>query len=118
MENPLSRVFACLFLEFLESGLFKYRLPSDTTYFRYIHDILIFQPQNTKIEEIAEKLNNVEPFINFTYEKDSNNSIPFMDSLIIRSHYSLTFKVYRNAPTKTISYISTPTTTTKLKHAS
>ena len=29
----------------------------------------IFLPQNIKIEKIAEKLNNVEPSMNFTYEK-------------------------------------------------
>ena len=42
MGNPLSRVLACLFLGFLESGPFKYRLLSNTTYFRYINNILIF----------------------------------------------------------------------------
>ena len=58
------------FLEFLESGPFKYRLPINTTYFKHIDDILIFLLQNIKIEEIAEKFNNVEPSINFTYEKE------------------------------------------------
>ena len=69
MGNPHSSVLACLFLEFLESDPFKFRLPSNTIYSRYIDDILIFLPQNIKIEEIAEKLNNVEPSISFTYEK-------------------------------------------------
>ena len=59
--------------------------PSNCTYFRYIGDILIFLPQNIKIEEIAEKPNNVEPCINFVYEKASNNTIPFLDILIIKS---------------------------------
>ena len=36
-----------------------------------------------KIEEIAEKLNNVKPSDNFTYEKKSNNTIRFPDILII-----------------------------------
>ena len=94
MGNPLSRVLTCLFLGFLEPSPFKYRLPSNTTYFRYIEDIFIFLPQNIKIEEIAEKLNNIEPSINFTYENESNNTILFLDILIIKSHNSLTFKVY------------------------
>ena len=34
--NPFSGVLANLFLEFLESSSFKYRLPSNTTYSRYI----------------------------------------------------------------------------------
>ena len=102
MGNPLSGVLACLFLEFLESGFFKYKLPSNTTYFKYIDDILIFLPQNIKIEEVAEKQSNVEPSINFTYEKESNNTIPFLDVLIIKSQNSLTFKVYHKPTNKNI----------------
>ena len=83
MGNPISGVLACLFLEFLESSPFRYGLPSNITYFRYIDDVLIFRPQNIKIEKIAEKLNNVEPSINFTYEKESNNNILFQDFLTI-----------------------------------
>ena len=67
MGNPLSEILASLFLEFLQSGPFKYGLPSDTTYFRYIDNILIFLLQKIKIEEIAEKLNNVELSIHFIY---------------------------------------------------
>ena len=102
--NQLSGVLVCQFLEFLESNPFKYRLSSNTTYLRYIDDILIFLPQNIKIEEIAEKLNNVEPSINFTYEKESNNTIPFLDILIIKSHNILTSKVYHK-PTNKNDYI-------------
>ena len=69
MEIPLCRVLVYLFLEFLKSGPFKYRLCSIATYFRYIGDILIFLCQNIKIELIADTLNNTEPSINFTYEK-------------------------------------------------
>ena len=56
-------------LEFLEFGPFRYRLPINTIHFRYIDSILIFQPQNIKIENIAEKLNTFEPSINFTFGK-------------------------------------------------
>ena len=76
MGNPVSGVLACLFVEFLESGPFKYRLPSNPIYFRYIDDIFIFLPQNIKFEEITEKLNNIEPSINFTYEKESITPSP------------------------------------------
>ena len=93
MGNPLCRVLACLFLEFLESAPFKYRLLSNTTYFRYIDDIHIILPQNIKIEEITEKLNHVEPTIYFTYEKESINTAPILDIIIIKSQKSLTFKV-------------------------
>ena len=93
----------CIF-EFLDSGPFKYRLLIITTYFRYINDVLIFLLQNIKIEEIAEKFNNVESSINFIYEKESNNTISFLDILIIKSQNNLTFKVYCK-PTNKNDYI-------------
>ena len=48
-------------------------------------DILIFLPQNIKIEKIAEKLNNALPSINFIYEKKSNNIQLFLNIKIINS---------------------------------
>ena len=71
MGNPLSGFLAGQLLEFLEFVPFKYRLPINTTYFRYIVDILIFLPQNITIEKIAEDWNNIEASTNFTYEKES-----------------------------------------------
>ena len=72
MGNPHSGVLACLFLEFLDPAL----LNSDYLVTPHILDILtiylLSYTKNTKIEEIAEKLNNVEPFINFTSEKTSS----------------------------------------------
>ena len=100
MENPFSGVLACQYKEFLEPSSFKYNLPINTAYFRYIDEIVIFPLQNIKIEEIANKLNNVELSINLTCKKESNNTIPFLDILIIKSRYDLTFKVYRKPTNK------------------
>ena len=97
MGNPLHGVLANLFLE---SGPLQNRLPINTSYFRYIDNILIFLPQNIKIENIAEKLNNVESSINFTYEKEANNTIRFSDILLIKSQNNLTFEVYCKLPNK------------------
>ena len=54
--------------------------------------------------KITEKVNNVELSFNFTYEKESNNTIPFLDILIIKPQNVLTFKVYRK-PTNKNDYI-------------
>ena len=50
--------------------------------------------------KIAEKLNKVETSINFTYDKESNKTVPFLDILIIKSHNILTFKIYRKPTNK------------------
>ena len=103
MGNSLFGVLTCIFQEFFKSDSFKYRLPSNATYLKYIDDILIFLSQNIKIEEIAEKLKKYWT-LNFTYDKESNNTIPLLDILIIKSQNSLTFKVYRK-PTNKNDYI-------------
>ena len=51
-------------------------------------------PKNIKIEEITEKLNNVE----------ASNTIPFVDILIIEPQNDLTFEVYHK-PTNKYDYI-------------
>ena len=104
MRNPLSGVLACLFLEFLDSSPFIYRVTINATYFRYIDIFTHSLSQNIKIENIAEILNNFEPSINFTYEKESNNVIPFLDIQIIKSQNNLTFKDYCK-PTNKNDYI-------------
>ena len=52
------------------------------------------QTQNINSKETENNLNNVELSINFNHEKESNNTIPFLDILIIKSQSDLTFKVY------------------------
>ena len=68
MGSPLSGVLACLFIELLESKPFKYILPNDIHYYKYIDGILIIYPDKHNIHPITQKLNQVEPTINFTYE--------------------------------------------------
>ena len=89
----------CLFQGILESVNFKYKLPINVSCFRYSDVILSFLPQNKNIENVAEKLNHAEPSINFTYEKISNNTTPFLHILVIKSKNNLNSKAYRK-PTK------------------
>ena len=73
----LSGVLACIFLEFLESQLFKDIIPNDIHYFKDIDDILIIYPKEHNIPSIACKLNQVEQSIYFIQELEKNNSLPF-----------------------------------------
>ena len=94
MGSPLSGVLACIYLEFLESGPFKYIIPNTARYFRYIDDILLIYPQDLDLHSITDKLNNVEPSLKFTYELEYNYTLPFLDILLIRNINKLKFKVY------------------------
>ena len=105
MGSPISGFLACIFLEFLESGPFKYVLPRDSHLFRYIDDGLLIYPETFSLPKIVEKLNKKEPTINFSYELETDSTLPFLDIMIHRSDTELHFSVYRK-PTNTNDYIN------------
>ena len=52
--NGLSSIiFTCKYLEFLESGPFKYIIPSNSNYFRYIENSLLIYPQELVLVKIT-----------------------------------------------------------------
>ena len=72
MGSLLTGFFKCLFLEILEVGLFKFIIPKDSSYFCHI-DILFIYPQNNG-KKITDKLNKIEPTIDFIYELETKNT--------------------------------------------
>ena len=98
MGFPLSGILACLYLEFLEP--FKHILPNDIQYFTYIDDILIIYPKEHNIPQIIQKLSQVEPSINFTSRLEKNDSLPFLNILLINNNNKLEFKVYHKINNK------------------
>ena len=115
MGSPLSGVLACIYLEFLETGPFKYHIPYTAHYFRYIDDILLIYPQDLYLHSITDRLNNVKPSIKFIYELEYNSTLPFLDILLIRNVNKLEFKVYRKPTCKNdhIHFYSHPNNNTK-----
>ena len=104
MGSPLSGVLACIYLEFLKSGPFKYIIPNTAHYFRYIDDILLIYPQDLDLHNITDKLNNAEPSLKFTYELEYNYTLPFLDILLIKNINKLEFKVYRKTTRKKLPH--------------
>ena len=58
----LRGVLACIYLEFLESGPFKYIISSSAGHCRYIEDILLIHSQDLDLNSISDRQYNVEPF--------------------------------------------------------
>ena len=85
MGALLSGLLACIYLEFLESGPFRYIIPNTARNFSYIDDILLIYPQDLYLHSITDRLNNVEPSIRFTYELEYNGTLTFLDILLIRN---------------------------------
>ena len=63
-------------------------------YRRYVDDIFALFRSPDRLEKFTSYLNSKHKNIKFTYEKESNNSLPFLDILISRSENSFKTSVY------------------------
>ena len=63
-------------------------------YRRYVDDIFALFRSPDHLEKFTNYLNSKHKNIKFTYEKESNNSLPFLDILISRSENGFKTSVY------------------------
>jgi len=74
-------------------------------YFRYVDDILIvYNEKDTDIDLLLEQFNNTMPTMKFSLQKETNNSINFLDITIHKNHGNISFSAYRK-PTTTDTII-------------
>ncbi|XP_072043295.1 uncharacterized protein [Amphiura filiformis] len=104
MGSPLSPIAANLFMEWFENEAIT--TASDNckprVWKRYVEVI-----KKGKAENLTTHLNQVDPTnkIKFTYEEESDNSIPFLDTLITKKDGgSFKLCIYRQ-PTHTDQYL-------------
>ena len=101
MGNPLSAVMASLFMEVLEEGPIKETIGNHVTWLRYVDDILVILPRRTDINTLLNRLNTIHNNIKFTIEEENTeNSLPFLDTIIHRYDNSVKFSVYRKPTNK------------------
>jgi len=103
MGAPISSVIAQLVLEDLENNIIPKLNFQPTLYKRYVDDCLIILPKN-KIEYITEQFNSYHHKLQFTVEKEINNSINYLDVTIIRKNNKLFTKLYHK-PTASGRYL-------------
>ncbi|XP_043197909.1 uncharacterized protein LOC122368238 [Amphibalanus amphitrite] len=104
MGSPLSPVAACLFMEKLEKSKYSNIIGSDSTWIRYVDDVLVVVPKNMNLEDKLQDLNEVHEKIQFTIEKEENDELHFLDTCIIKSESRFKFKVFRK-PTSKEDYV-------------
>ena len=98
MGGGLSGILSDIYMEYLEEKNFK--IYKHLTWYRF-RDDTIMKWNYTKygpIEEFLKFLNNIDPYLKFTYEIENNYKISFLDILITRNHNEnnkLTTSVYR-----------------------
>ncbi|XP_077564627.1 uncharacterized protein LOC144180094 [Haemaphysalis longicornis] len=72
-------------------------------FLRYVDDCFCVIKENTA-ENFLSQLNLIDPAIQFTTEKETNGTLPFLDALVKRQPEGLNFTVYRK-PTHTGRYV-------------
>ena len=100
MGSPLSPVAVCLYLEMLEERHFLNIMGQETVWLRYVDDVIIVCPEEMKLEEKLQSLNNVDAQIHLTVKDEINGELPFLDTFIIRDGRNLRYKVYRKPSCK------------------
>ena len=106
MGSPISVVLAELAMQLVEKQIFENanEINQILLWKRYIDDVISIVPK-TSINQFHQFINSINQDIQFTYEIETNNSLPYLDMLIQKSNSGqLSFNIYRK-PTNTGQYL-------------
>ena len=103
MGSPLGPALANIFVGFCESKLFK-NVKKPLLYHRYVDDTFVAFNNEADCEEFFCHLNSLHPSLRFTFEKECDNCLPFLDVLVEKHDTEFITSVYRK-PTFTGQYL-------------
>ena len=103
MGSPLGPALANIFVGYHESKLFSC-VQKPTIYFRYVDDTFAIFKQEGDVDDFLVTLNCLHPALTFTFEKEQDGKLPFLDILVERTELGFETSVYRK-PTFSGQYI-------------
>ena len=103
MGSPLGPTLANIFVGFYEEKLFS-KISKRSTYFRYVDDTFAIFHNEEESENFFNQLNCLHPSFKFTFEKEKNNCLLFLDVNLERTVTGFETSVYRK-PTFTGKYL-------------
>ena len=105
MGSPVSPVMANLVMEDLEKRALSTSIVQPCFWKRYVDDVCA-AVNSSLVQTLQHHLNNIEPSIQFTVERETDRKISFLDVTVCRQDNGrLSTKVYRK-PTHTERYLS------------
>lgn len=81
MGSPISTAVPDFVMKSIESGILASLLYKMKFFYRYVDDILACVPED-KIEELQLIFNKYSPGLNFTMEREKDESISFLDNTV------------------------------------
>ena len=103
MDSPFGSSFANIFVGYNEALLFK-RVNKPIMYYRYVDDTFAVFNDEDECNEFFSHLNSLHPSLHFTFEKECNRTLPFLDVLVEKNDHEFITSIYRK-PTFTGQYI-------------
>src|SRR5678815_1582770 len=113
MGSPLSPILSNIYMELTEFyHILPHPLLNNSLRIRYVDDIFVSLPHNTNPNDVLNYINSIHPSVQYTIEIPSNNSIPFLDTLITWNNNHLQFTIYLS-----LIHISEPTRLLSISYA-
>ncbi len=104
MGSPVSPLASNIFMEWFEVHALSSALHPPTMWARYVDDTFVVIREE-HIDEFTTHINNISPTIKFTMEREENNQLAMLDTLIHRKEDGSTkITIYRK-PTHTDQYL-------------
>ena len=103
MDSSLGPALVNIFVGFHESRLFE-NTTKPGVYFRCVDDTFAISASELDCDHFQRKLSLQHPALNFTVEKEQNNSLNFLDVLVEKEGTGFLTSIYRK-PTSTGQYI-------------
>ena len=94
MGSPLGPPLANIFVGFHEERLFDCD-QKPGVYFRYVDDTYTIFKTEAECDTFLKRLNGLHTALHFTFAKEENNSLPFLDALVEKSDTGFLTSVYR-----------------------
>ena len=109
MGSPLGPALANIFVGYYEEKLFS-EISKPAVYFRYVDDTFVMFQNEKESEEFLIRLNGLHSSLQFTFEKEKNNFLPFSTSTLNTRRAATNRRFIANllhwpAPTLGILYI-------------
>ena len=94
MGSPLGPALANIFVGYYESKLFQ-TTSKPEMYYRYMDDTFVVFSNEDECELFLDSLNSLHPSLRFTFEKEYNLVLPFLDVLVEKPPSKFITSIYR-----------------------